>query len=470
MASKRTIQSFIEKLQAADAKTAGALGSLPLQCDVQRAVLDLLSAGWGPWVKIWQKTWGVSEFPDIESQCRRGANLLAVHQEVIRRYPQEFWGIMQNFVEELQFRVRSTKGIGMSSLKSCLGIAILTVLFNGPSKELLLLPLPQQYRGIQVVHLLKAGGTAAGALVHRVVNKCSKEIVNADQLEDDETLCMRKCSTWEQWQDMTFFRAESGLEENLPFFRIQMMREPCSYYLSVWAFNHDAWSKSHKAPKSCLPNTSKVPTQSEGKHVLLQGMSSKYFRMWLRDFHQLSDYIIGYLSYRSWSSQKTKEDQGKLWNSSELRSGPQGTCIQSLSHHQLMTLRRQMLDTKYDNVYDDVDCWVDQGNLYQDLSDCLQRFEAVHPGYIDWGLFKAKTGEKESYVQMLAKKNQKYGKKSQHQDCAKYFDDDLHELVHQLDKPIFDTFRYSCCQSSQQKKYPIIGKSLGVKKVGPKRF
>ena len=28
----------------------------------------------------------------------------------------------------------------------------------------------------------------------------------------------------------------------------------------------------------------------------------------------------------------------------------------------------------------EVDCWVDQANLYSDLEDCLQRFEDIHPG------------------------------------------------------------------------------------------
>jgi len=274
------------------------------------------------------------------------------------------------------------------------------------------------YRGIELAHLLKAGGSAAFSIINR-----------AAHCEDHDGVCLKHPEGY-TYSRQKFHYKLRGASERLPYFRIQVMREPCSYYVSMWRFQGQQHTSEHphKLAKACLSgNTSEADyfpiSMRSDKSKLKVPEHSDAFSRWMRSVHAGAS--VGTISHRLWcTARKTYSAKIPPWDDGQL-----GECSRTLPSETISEIQEGLEDPE--QLFANVHCWVDMANLSADLASCLRQFHTAHPGSIDL-----------AFVEQL----EAQPKHKATWACDSMFDTDLKQFVMKMDDPVFKRFGYSCCR------------------------
>lgn len=278
-------------------------------------------------------------------------------------------------------------------------------------------PLPP-YRGIQLAHLLKAGGSAALKIINR-----------AARCEDGGSVCLTHPKGYTYLRQKFYYDLQDALPER-PYFRIQVMREPCSYYVSMWRFQgrYQSSPHPHKLARACLSGNSSEAeyfpwSMREDKAELKVPEHTAAFSRWMHSVHAGAN--VGTLSHRLWCTARTNYSTAiPSWDDGQL-----GECSRSLSVDAVREIQNGLADPQ--QLFGNVHCWVEMSNLNADLAVCLRQFEQAHPGSIDLAFLdtlEAKPKHKATW------------------ECGSMFDSELEKFVMKMDGPVFRNFGYGCCK------------------------
>jgi hypothetical protein len=205
--------------------------------------------------------------------------------------------------------------------------------------------------------------------------------------------------------------------DKLDSFTVGSVRNPCAYYVSMWAFN------SHG--EGALRNW--IPSEYWGVSKSLNTSEDKLkFAKFLQ--HVLKGRKIGLETTRlimSYDSQRlSKELASKLTAEQLYDQGP--------AEEQEEFLR---LASSFDSS--SVDCWIKTESLEDDLKRCLRLYEQSTGNTVDWNLLDRTIREQhESRFAM---------RYDPHQPCDFYYDDASRSLVMDAERAILDHFGYSTC-------------------------
>lgn len=227
-------------------------------------------------------------------------------------------------------------------------------------------------------HLPKSGGT--------YIKYVLEEILGKPQNPASITNMKERAYSWAlipEFQGMTDAQSES-------YFTICSMREPCSYYISLWSYGNEGKGAfysgypKHKRREHYLSKTKLEQTEAD-HHIV------HVFSKWLQE-------NVGILSQRVRASFLDKRKKKPL------------------------------------SLKDACDCWVHQNNLNTDLKMCIKRFlrQAQPKWTFDWVLFHNITHN--------VKKNP-----SHHLPCTSYYNSERARLVQNKDDIVYQNFNYSKC-------------------------
>lgn len=195
-------------------------------------------------------------------------------------------------------------------------------------------------------------------------------------------------------------------------FVIGSVRNPCDYYVSLWAYGAERGG----AMMSRIPDEAKYvyKTTSPGKDSF---EDIRRFRHWVR------------------------------WINKEGRPGVMSVRFARSYANMDMDIKAQFPPARLDDASLDaveralstpdflqrVDCWVQAEKLDQDTRECLRDWVRKTHVQLDWG----------AYEDALHHSNQL---QSTHSRCNDYFTRELAQEVRALEAPIFNAFGYdSCC-------------------------
>lgn len=196
-------------------------------------------------------------------------------------------------------------------------------------------------------------------------------------------------------------------------FVIGSVRNPCDYYVSLWAYGSDhGGAMMAKVPmehRYLYENTSSTRNSSTDIHR---------FHKWVRMLNQPGH--PGVMSVRFARSYAKMERDIRA-------SAPPA----ALSHQDLMSVKRSLRTPKF---LDRVDCWVKLESLNQDAQHCLRDWQRQTGNDVNWT----------AYEQTFATSKQL---QSSHAPCRTYFTPELEKTIRLLEAPIFKNFKYDTCCS-----------------------
>merc|ERR1711971_589711 len=138
----------------------------------------------------------------------------------------------------------------------------------------------------------------------------------------------------------------------------------------------------HKLERRCLSgNVSEAqyfPSTMQSEHSKFDIHSHpRIFQSWMQSVHSGAD--VGAFSHRFWCTERTSYSSDiPGWDDGQL-----GECVRDLPPQSSVSLQTGLADQ--DNLFSNVNCWVEMSNLNADLAFCLREFERSHPGSIDLG-------------------------------------------------------------------------------------
>merc|ERR1719265_2145261 len=235
-------------------------------------------------------------------------------------------------------------------------------------------------------HMPKAGGTFLTELIRSAVRR--RNFVNVGEFQ----------SLSEELRNSSFV--------------IGSVRNPCDYYLSLWAYGADnggaMMSRIPKEQKFVYNTTS--PNRDSDSDILL-------FDKWVRMVSKPGQ--PGIMSVRfARSYAKMDRDVGA-------QAPPS-----ALSRIDLEAVRRSLSNSSY---MDRVDCWVKADDrLDEDTRKCLNTWHIKYNVSVDW----------DAYLKTFQHGNQL---RSVHGKCTKYFTPSLESFVRKLEAPMFSDFGYETC-------------------------
>lgn len=210
-----------------------------------------------------------------------------------------------------------------------------------------------------------------------------------------------------------------------PPFTIGSIRNPCDYYVSLWAANSFG-----RGPLSSLDSHLKKNLGHDFQQKFGTERDIAAFRRWV---HALLGQKAGLLTVRLWV--KYLADSPERYNGCVARA----TCLGPTA----LTSETKVLDElQRANVTSLADCWVKTGNLVQDTEHCLKMYEQPgperHPGKIRWAKWHEDTTQQ-----------QVFHNPSLHAPCEAYYDNFTESLVRDRDRLIFEKFDFAqCCDRS----------------------
>jgi len=243
--------------------------------------------------------------------------------------------------------------------------------------------------------------------------------------------------------DKRAFHAEPyGLNDaHRAAFVIGSIRNPCEYYVSLWAFQSTSVGlkvgmmadMKRREPESW----ERLVGKNEGKSFGTED-DIKRFRAWLR---YVSKTNYGYYSARFYRKYVEKIAIGA--SSIDMKSN--AYLARNLSEAEVEDQLSQLRDA---NVTGLASCWVKTENLADDLLTCLERFERAHgPGAVH--------REGAEKVLSSSEKSGKRVNKSPHKPCKRYYDPESAALVKSMDKHLFEKFGYqTCCKDAAPAAHP----------------
>jgi len=232
-------------------------------------------------------------------------------------------------------------------------------------------------------HFPKAGGTFIKGTLHKRMKLPKKVLIISYEFQN-------KC-------------------DHEKHFVIGNIRDPCSYYISLWSFGCD--NSNHNG---ALRNFFKY-IENGKKYVKLfyqDSYNATQFGSWLHFMSSLNDFgIFSYrLGYKFGGGTNPGNNLG-IMNS---------------------TRDRDEDEYSFRQVPKNVHCWVHQENEKEDLRQCLQEYETFSGYSFNWETFESATNH--------AKKNP-----SKHNECNFYWTDDLKRYLYEKDKIVIDILNLGCC-------------------------
>jgi len=213
-------------------------------------------------------------------------------------------------------------------------------------------------------------------------------------------------------------------------FTIGSIRNPCNYYVSLWAFGSIGKGTLRSYHGATIPDSYYGVTKS-----LNTSEDVRRFSAWLRYImpHGKPGLESARLAF-SYVHERVPQQFGNF-------AGPES--LRNASLASLHNLLQSTID-KFDPS--SVNCWIRVENVKDDLKRCLQAFEkSTGASLVDW----------ESFTQAVSSKENENN--SQHQPCKFYYADANGTLtgneafIRSSDKAIFEKFGYdTCCAPSQQ--------------------
>jgi hypothetical protein len=233
-------------------------------------------------------------------------------------------------------------------------------------------------------------------------------------------------------------------EDHEGAFTIGSIRNPCDYYVSLWAFGSETKKMNRYADFAALafdPNISNYLGVSDSLNTT---EDLQRFSHWLRYLMPTCNPGLESARLAFGYAEATHTYVG-LERSLTHRPSVESVATHTygfklpaeLRHmHHNATLRNLLQDSidAFDTA--SVDCWVKAENLEDDLKRCLYAYEeSVGATVVDWANFTRA---------MSVKKNS-----SPHQPCAFYYNDANKAFVTSADQATFEKFGYdTCCAPS----------------------
>jgi len=270
-------------------------------------------------------------------------------------------------------------------------------------------------------------------------------------------------------------------KENEDLFVISSVRNPCEWYVSLWAYTSQ-WD----------PQLNEMVSGSMGGdpkpfYDLAGNKNTTKFASWMNwtqgfwdepESPRVSDSSAGLMTTRYWESFASGEDSGCFF-SSDPRGACPGSCTpqerpgsrdgwsDGVADPENLQLRQTgAQETASDsisgcgNCYDstvndklvkhlgdkpeletamqtwdpksNVDCWVTNENLMEDLKHCLKEYERVSGVALNWEPFEHPPPAPKTNV-------------SPHEKCEYYYTPELESIVRGRDRHLFDAFGYDTC-------------------------
>lgn len=194
-------------------------------------------------------------------------------------------------------------------------------------------------------------------------------------------------------------------------FVISTTRNPCDYYVSLWAFDS-------------TKNFALFSMQDGGSAFFEEGnANATKFGNWLS---WVQSHGHGIMSYRLFETLVSARDGMTCWDQ-EL-----GFCGEKFNDTNVE------LGLASFSPKDTADCWIHTENLVDDFRDCLKQYEETTGAKINWDMF-------EEVVNKPHKKGANHNL-SEHEKCEYYFKNEtLSASVMQSDHHLFEAFGYETC-------------------------
>lgn len=195
-------------------------------------------------------------------------------------------------------------------------------------------------------------------------------------------------------------------------FVISSARNPCDYYVSLWAFDS-------------TKNFALFSMQDGGSEFFAaENKNATKFQNWLA---WTQSHGTGIMSYRLYETLVGLKDGMSCWDQ-EL-----GFCGEKFDNKKV----EAGLAAWSPNAT--ADCWVHTENLMGDLRRCLKMYESASGTSIDWDVFDDYDAGRS------ALKSKGNHNPSDHQHCSYYFDNATAASVMKRDRYLFEAFGYDTC-------------------------
>jgi hypothetical protein len=188
-------------------------------------------------------------------------------------------------------------------------------------------------------------------------------------------------------------------------FVIASTRNPCDYYVSLWAYQH----RKKFAPSQ----NDKYGFFNFGDHT---HQNATKFREWL-DWVQGPHFSV--MSVRFWETLVVQKDGLSCW------ADAMGECTKNKDDE---VVHRDLANF---DPFDAVDCWMYRETLMPDLRRCLAEYSRVSGQPVNWNALKS-FGDLEHNP-------------SEHMSCDHYYTPEAADSVMKADKYMFEAFGYSTC-------------------------
>lgn len=201
-----------------------------------------------------------------------------------------------------------------------------------------------------------------------------------------------------------------------PFFLIGSIRNPCDYYVSLWAANSFG-----RGPLSELDPHLKRNLGRDFQQKFGTANDIASFRRWIR---AIVGQKVGLLTVRLWV--KYLADSPERFNGCAARS----TCLGPTALSNETEIFEEVRSANFTSL---ADCWVRTGNLVQDAEHCLRVYEE-------------RSGKTEvRWAKWHKDTKQIFRNPSLHVPCHEYYDNATESLVWDRDRLVFEAFDFGQC-------------------------
>lgn len=218
-------------------------------------------------------------------------------------------------------------------------------------------------------------------------------------------------------------------------FVISSIRNPCDWYVSLWAFSSQYDAKALSGYSSA----------SDPEPFFGDTSNATKFANWLSwaqgrwsEPHAKSE-CNAVMSLRYWEALKSGHHVGGI-----NERGYNGATLDKYTQWFDGAPRQRIEDDLKDlSPSKDVDCWVSKENLMEDLQGCLKEYEQLSGVHLDWAPFTEKLAAEKRTADAHAADNRL--------ECEHYYTPELAESVVRHDRHMFEAFGYdSCCGARRQ--------------------
>jgi hypothetical protein len=189
-------------------------------------------------------------------------------------------------------------------------------------------------------------------------------------------------------------------------FVIASTRNPCDYYVSLWAYQH-------RKPFAPAQNEKFGFFDFGGHHA---HKNATKFRSWLS---WVQGPRFSTMSTRFWETLISEQDGLSCWK------GSLGTCSKHLDDDAVDR------DFREKGFKDAVDCWLYVETFTRDLRYCLHKYELVSGVKLNWKPFNVMDEMKHN--------------PSDHGACEDYYTPEAEASVMRTDRRLFEAFGYTTC-------------------------